>query len=132
MFNDNGIDYGLARVFRALPAESQERIHVFGVHFFTKLTEVPPKCETYDVEKNFAGVRRWTKHVDLFAKDFVVVPRYLDGHFSLAVIVRPGLVQPLGKMPVKIEKEANAPVLLHMEPLCDYHNSSEIATALYQ
>ena len=37
-------------------------------------------------------VARWTKNVNLFEKDFILVPVNLDYHWSLTVIVRPGLL----------------------------------------
>jgi hypothetical protein len=39
-----------------------------------------------------ALVKRWTRHVDLFAMDFVIVPINLHCHWSICVLVRPGLV----------------------------------------
>lgn len=37
-------------------------------------------------------VSRWTKNVDLFDMDYIIVPVNLTGHWSLFVIVKPGLV----------------------------------------
>ena len=37
-------------------------------------------------------VSRWTKSVDLFVMDLVLVPINLDSHWSLVVILRPGLL----------------------------------------
>ena len=37
-------------------------------------------------------VSRWTKSVDLFMMDLVLVPINLDSHWSLVVILRPGLL----------------------------------------
>lgn len=41
---------------------------------------------------NIESVKRWARGVDLFAKDFVLVPINIAMHWSLVVIVRPGLV----------------------------------------
>ena len=45
-------------------------------------------------EKSFYdNVRTWTKGVDLFSQDYIIVPINLNGHWSLIVIIRPGLVK---------------------------------------
>ena len=38
----------------------------------------------------YESVRRWTKNVDIFAKDFIFVPINEHLHWSLMVIYRPG------------------------------------------
>jgi len=43
-------------------------------------------------EQGHKVVSRWTNKVDLFAKDYVLIPINYSYHWSLAVIVRPGAV----------------------------------------
>lgn len=58
-------------------------LHVFSSFFWTRLTAAPPY---YD----YAGVRRWTKAVDIFAFDLLLIPlNHYNTHWSLcAVFVR--------------------------------------------
>ena len=43
-------------------------------------------------EKRYDRVRRWTKKVNIFEKDFVIVPINEHSHWFVAVICYPGLV----------------------------------------
>jgi Ulp1 family protease len=38
-------------------------------------------------------VARWTKSLDVFDRDFIIIPINSSLHWSLAVIVRPGALQ---------------------------------------
>ena len=58
---------------------------IYNSLFYTKLTESCNEKEGFDL------VKRWTKNVDIFEKDFLVVPINLVNHWSLVVIVRPAL-----------------------------------------
>lgn len=56
-------------------------------------------------EKRHARVKTWTKNIDLFKKDFVVVPINENCHWFLAIICFPGLdgCQTFEGNPIKIE-----------------------------
>ena len=73
-------------MFDQLPRKQRQRIHVFSCLFYTKLTEGK------NAEASHKLVSRWTKNVNLFDKDFVLVPVNKKYHWSLTVIVRPGLL----------------------------------------
>ena len=61
------------------------RIYVYNSLFYTKLTE------SSNEKNGFELVKRWTKNVDIFEKDFLVIPVNLVNHWSLVVVVRPAL-----------------------------------------
>jgi Ulp1 family protease len=46
------------------------------------------KCE----EKGHKLVSRWTEKIQIFDKDFLLAPINLSTHWSLIVIVRPGIM----------------------------------------
>ena len=48
--------------------------------------------EKTEMEKRHARVKRSTKNVDIFTKDFLIVPVHLTNHWILAIICYPGLV----------------------------------------
>ncbi|KAK5296920.1 hypothetical protein LTR99_008561 [Exophiala xenobiotica] len=62
--------------------ESVERIHFFNTYFFETLTKTPRGKRGI----NYEGVSKWTKAVDLFKRDFVVVPVNENFHWYLVVI----------------------------------------------
>ena len=84
--SDNLIDLMIRHSISELPLEKQNKIHAFSCLFYTKL------CEEKEEESAHAVVARWTKNVNLFEKDFVLVPVNMSYHWSLTVIVRPGLL----------------------------------------
>lgn len=45
-------------------------------------------------QKRHARVKTWTKNVNLFEKDFVIVPINENAHWFLAIICFPGLNGP--------------------------------------
>ena len=71
-----------ARNDGATEADALPRCHFFPSHFYTKL------CGTGAYE--YARVKRWTKNVDVFAKDLLICPIHwlrADGdHWTLAVV----------------------------------------------
>jgi Ulp1 family protease len=62
-------------------------LYAFNSMFYQKLIETK-RAESYEL------VKKWTKNVDLFSKEFIFVPINLGSHWSLVCIVRPGLVRP--------------------------------------
>jgi Ulp1 family protease len=61
-------------------------IYAFSSMFYQKLTE-RKKSESYEL------VKKWTKNVDLFSKEFIFIPINMGSHWSLLCIVRPGLIR---------------------------------------
>ena len=58
----------------------------------TKLHPVEDNVNLSLAEKRYERVRRWTKKVNIFEKDFVIVPINEHSHWFVAVICYPGLV----------------------------------------
>lgn len=74
--NDVIIDFYLKYLFlEKLSIENQERTHIFSSHFFTRLTrELNVDSALSLKEKRHEGVQRWTKNVNIFDKNFIVIP----------------------------------------------------------
>ena len=71
-----------------LPAELRPRVHVFNSFLFTLLTD----RHSSSVAAAYQHVQRWTRGVNLFEKDFLILPindpdRH---HWSLAIVAHPG------------------------------------------
>jgi Ulp1 family protease len=43
----------------------------------------------------YKKVAKWTKNVDVFAQDYLLIPIHDTAHWSLAIICHPGVLQQL-------------------------------------
>ncbi len=101
--NDVIIDFYLKWIQNTvIPQESRDRTHIFTTYFYKRLTTRPPRSKNKlhpiednvnlsPAEKRYERVRRWTKKVNIFEKDFVIIPINEHSHWFLAVICYPGL-----------------------------------------
>ncbi|XP_030211358.1 sentrin-specific protease 7 [Gadus morhua] len=94
--NDVIIDFYLKYLLlEGVPVGFSERCHVFSSFFFRQLSrrraqgEEVPALLTREVRHQ--RVKTWTRHVDIFTKDFLFVPVNQEAHWYLLVICFPGL-----------------------------------------
>uniref|UniRef100_A0A8C6S897 Ubiquitin-like protease family profile domain-containing protein n=1 Tax=Neogobius melanostomus TaxID=47308 RepID=A0A8C6S897_9GOBI len=66
-----------------------QRSHIFSSFFYKQLT----RRDNLSICIIFR-VRTWTRHVDIFSKDFIFVPVNQEAHWYLVVICFPGLEEP--------------------------------------
>ncbi|KAI2793937.1 hypothetical protein POX_a00525 [Penicillium oxalicum] len=65
-----------------------KRVYFFNSYFFATLTNKGPR------EINYDAVEKWTRNVDLFSYDYIVVPINQSAHWYVAIICNlPRLVQ---------------------------------------
>ncbi|KAM6915070.1 sentrin-specific protease 6 [Xenentodon cancila] len=99
--NDVIIDFYLKYlVLEKLKKEDAQRIHVFSSFFYKRLNlrerRNGPDTANLPIQKRKHNrVKTWTRHVDLFQKDFIFVPINESAHWYLAVICFPGLEGPV-------------------------------------
>lgn len=81
-----------------LTEDDRNRTHVFSSYFYKRLTS-PHASAAMDnnmpqtaAGKRHARVQKWTKNVNIFEKDFIVIPINEHAHWFLAIICFPGLV----------------------------------------
>ena len=82
--NDNLIDFYLKYLLYMQEQESPEiakNVYLFNTFFFEKLTSTERGQRI-----NYDAVKRWTRGIDLFSHDFVVVPINESAHWYLAII----------------------------------------------
>ncbi|KAJ8410555.1 hypothetical protein AAFF_G00194590 [Aldrovandia affinis] len=97
--NDVIIDFYLKYLMmEKAPKAVAERSHVFSSFFLNQLTRKDhaseeSSCYTAQVRRHHR-VKTWTRHIDIFSKDYVFVPVNQDSHWYLVVICFPGLLEP--------------------------------------
>ncbi|BES92990.1 Ulp1 protease family, C-terminal catalytic domain [Nesidiocoris tenuis] len=93
--NDVIIDFYL-RYFieNHLTADERRRMHLLSSFFYKRMTTkepLKPDDNRSPAERRHDRVRKWIKNVDLFSKDFIVIPINESSHWFLGVICFPGL-----------------------------------------
>ncbi|KAF4087322.1 hypothetical protein AMELA_G00093970 [Ameiurus melas] len=94
--NDVIIDFYLKYLLvKKAPHASVRRSHVFSSFFYKQLTRRDNANEdstsTPAQLRRHQRVRTWTRHVDIFEKDFLFVPVNQEAHWYLVVVCFPGL-----------------------------------------
>ncbi|KAM4608942.1 uncharacterized protein ACJ7VT_014817 isoform 7-T7 [Polymixia lowei] len=97
--NDVIIDFYLKYLLQKAPAAVAERSHVFSSFFYKQLTRRDNASEDSTSafsqrQRRHQRVKTWTRHVDIFKKDFLFVPVNQEAHWYLVVICFPGLEEP--------------------------------------
>lgn len=72
--NDNVINFYMNLLVDRNQTQGYPALYAFNTFFYTKLKS-----------GGYRSVRRWTKAVNLFAKELILVPVHLDVHWSLVV-----------------------------------------------
>merc|ERR1719361_1985093 len=100
--NDTTIDFPFKWLqFSILSTKDRDRTHIFSTYFYKRLTLRPKKQKNklHPIEddpkysaadKRYERVKRWTKKVNIFDKDFIVIPINELSHWFVAVICFPG------------------------------------------
>lgn len=99
-----------------LTTEQRARTHIFSVFFYSVLTArssrgvfSTPGLST--AQRRHERVAKWTKDVDIFEKDFLIVPVNSRNHWFLAVVCYPSLESPVymdTDEPVPVKKRRSA------------------------
>ena len=95
--NDAIIDFFLKYMHAEMITEEQRlKSYIFSTFFYKRLTRVTkekdPKLTA--AQKRHNRVASWTKNVNIFEKDFVIIPINEQSHWFLAIICFPNLIEP--------------------------------------
>ncbi|XP_035225406.1 sentrin-specific protease 6-like [Stegodyphus dumicola] len=98
--NDAIIDFYLKYVFyEKLSDYDREKTHIFSSYFYPRLTHRPERRPGSSDDgqktiqfKRHSQVKTWTRHVDIFSKDYIIIPVNQNVHWFLAIICFPGRV----------------------------------------
>ncbi|VDM08128.1 unnamed protein product [Wuchereria bancrofti] len=99
MLNDTIIEFYLKYIqMELVSSERRPSIFIFNSFFYSRLTQMPAagsnvihttSSRAKWIAENYKGVRTWTKNVDIFSADYIVVPIVEDIHWYLAIITFP-------------------------------------------
>ncbi|KAG8194440.1 hypothetical protein JTE90_011049 [Oedothorax gibbosus] len=105
--NDAIIDFYLKYFFDTeLTDSDQKRTQIFSSYFYSRLTQkTKPNIPVTKIER-YDRVKKWTRNIDLFSKDFIIVPIYHESHWFLAVICHPSRVPDAPSEPKEQEHTA--------------------------
>ncbi|KAK7412170.1 hypothetical protein VNO78_03619 [Psophocarpus tetragonolobus] len=118
--NDTIIDFYIKYLKNKLPSDKQDRFHFFNSFFFRKLADLDKDpSSACDGRAAFQRVRKWTRKVNLFEKDYILIPINYSLHWSLIVICHPGEVK--CEKDEEIKESSKVPCILHMDSLKGSH-----------
>ena len=117
--NDTIIDFYLQylKAGRFYSNKMMERTHIFSIYFYERLTKKSLRSSTSAIppaELMHANVKKWTKNVNIFQKDFVVIPINENDHWYVVIVCYPGLTR---REATKVE--VRQPLLLILDSLED-------------
>ncbi|NXL63838.1 SENP2 protease, partial [Chordeiles acutipennis] len=96
--NDEIINFYMCLLVERSKKEGNPSVHAFSTFFYPKL-----------ISDGYRAVRRWTRDVDLFKKDLILVPIHLRVHWALVVIdVRKKTIKYFDSMAQKGDKICEA------------------------
>uniref|UniRef100_A0A336LNT8 CSON009158 protein n=1 Tax=Culicoides sonorensis TaxID=179676 RepID=A0A336LNT8_CULSO len=101
--NDVIIDFYIKYLLHErLTPEQRDCTHVFSSFFYKRLTTMDKTRRASDkdlkltaAQKRYQRVSKWNKDVDLFKKDFIIIPINEQSHWFLAIICFPRLTGPV-------------------------------------
>ncbi|KAL3160557.1 hypothetical protein ABBQ32_010855 [Trebouxia sp. C0010 RCD-2024] len=137
MVNDSVVDFYVKWLRAQLDPAIAHRVHFFNSFFYKKLTEKPPQSQATSggaggpgimasaakpltcAQSNHLRVKAWTKSVDIFSKDFLLIPIHGGLHWTLVIVCFPG---------ANLEETHQQPYILHLDSLKgSSHNSLVIS-----
>ncbi|KAK9994292.1 hypothetical protein SO802_023995 [Lithocarpus litseifolius] len=118
--NDTIIDFYIKYLKNQIQPEERNHFHFFNSFFFRKLADMDKDPNSAsDGRAAFLRVRKWTRKVDIFEKDFIFIPINFNLHWSLIVICHPGEVARLKDE--DLDESPKVPCILHMDSIKGNH-----------
>lgn len=118
--NDTIIDFYIKYLKNNIRPEERNRFHFFNSFFFRKLADLDKNpSSASEGRAAFLRVRKWTRKVNLFEKDYVFIPVNFNLHWSLIVICHPGEVANFKDE--EVDRSHKVPCILHMDSIKGSH-----------
>ncbi|KAM0919612.1 hypothetical protein ACQ4PT_008082 [Festuca glaucescens] len=120
--NDTIIDFYIKHLSTRIEPTERSRYHFFNSFFFRKLADLDKDQEKAPKGREaFLCVRKWTRKIDIFAKDFLFIPVNFSLHWSLLVICYPGEVDTFNK-DGDARVAGKLPCIMHMNSIKGTHS----------
>ncbi|XP_031479747.1 probable ubiquitin-like-specific protease 2A isoform X2 [Nymphaea colorata] len=118
--NDTIIDFYIKYLESKLLPEDKDRFHFFNSFFFRKLADLDKNPgSAFEGKVAFQRVRKWTRKVDIFRKDYLFIPVNFNLHWSLIVVCHPG--EAAFFKDGKVNENEKVPCILHMDSIKGSH-----------
>ncbi|XP_073013301.1 probable ubiquitin-like-specific protease 2B isoform X2 [Typha latifolia] len=119
--NDTIIDFYIKYLKDKIQANEKQRFHFFNSFFFRKLADLDKDSgKASGGRAAFLRVRKWTRKVNIFEKDYIFIPVNFNLHWSLLVICHPGEIATFGDGDLK--ESPKVPCILHMDSIKGSHS----------
>ncbi|KAF1871678.1 hypothetical protein Lal_00020472 [Lupinus albus] len=119
--NDTIIDFYIQYLKSQIHTDEKPRFHFFNSFFFRKLADMDKNpSSASDGKAAFLRVRKWTRKVNLFEKDYIFIPVNFNLHWSLIVICHPG--EAVNFKDKELDKSLKVPCILHMDSIKGSHS----------
>ncbi|BDA46428.1 probable Sentrin-specific protease 7 at N-terminal half [Coccomyxa sp. Obi] len=126
--NDTIIDFFMRYIWENLGEDVKKRCYFFNSFFWKKLTEKSGSAASLDsgprgpvAIANHERVKKWTKALDIFEKDFLFVPIHDHLHWSLLIVCNPG---------ADSSDTSKTPCMLHLDSMSGGHAITGLKKAL--
>ncbi|XP_042434075.1 probable ubiquitin-like-specific protease 2B isoform X2 [Zingiber officinale] len=118
--NDTIIDFYIKYLKDKIQSDQKHRFHFFNSFFFRKLADLDKdRGSISEGRAAFLRVRKWTRKVNIFEKDYIFIPVNFNLHWSLLIICHPGEV---GNLKGDEVDSCKVPCILHMDSIKGSHN----------
>ncbi|KAG0454920.1 hypothetical protein HPP92_024212 [Vanilla planifolia] len=99
----------------------RKRFYFFNSFFFRKLADLDKNpASISEGRAAFQRVRKWTRKVNIFEKDYLFIPVNFNLHWSLLVICHPGEITTFNGDAIK--RSPRVPCILHMDSIKGSHS----------
>lgn len=116
--NDTLIDFYIKYLQSTVSESQKQACHFFNSFFFRKLADLDKFPDTEVVSREaFIRVRKWTRRVNIFEKDYIFIPVNYSYHWSLIVICNPGATI------LEDDHQSKTPCILHMDSINGTHGN---------
>ncbi|KAI7744490.1 hypothetical protein M8C21_010394 [Ambrosia artemisiifolia] len=118
--NDTIIDFYIKYLKNKIEPDERRKLHFFNSFFFRKLAD--PDKDPIDASRGgvaYQRVKKWTRKVNLFEKDYVFIPVNYNYHWSVIVMCHLGEVATYEDEDVS--ESMKVPCVLHMDSLRGSH-----------
>ncbi|NXO37355.1 SENP7 protease, partial [Locustella ochotensis] len=119
--NDVIIDFYLKYLLlEKAPKHVADRTHIFSSFFYKCLTRTEKNSEgdvkVSAAQRRHRRVRTWTRHINIFSKDYIFVPVNEESHWYIAVICFPWLEEAVYEECPRQNSSSHQPQQASLEP----------------